>query len=85
MSHRGGFAHFWYGAQIFDHGRVGPQLYRGPVPEISRFLGIVISMYHQEHGLPHFHAVYGEREVSVELDSGIARGKFPLRHISPLE
>jgi hypothetical protein len=27
-----------------------------PVPTISRFFGIVISMYFQEHGVPHFHA-----------------------------
>jgi len=49
------------------------------VPEISRFLGIVISMYHSEHGVPHFHAVYGEYEVSVEVPSGAVHGRFPLR------
>ncbi len=30
----------------------------GPMPVVSRFLGIVISMYHCEHGVPHFHAAY---------------------------
>jgi hypothetical protein len=30
------------------------------MPEISRFLGIVIGMFYSEHGVPHFHAVYGE-------------------------
>ncbi len=29
------------------------------MPEVSRFLGIVIAMYHKEHGIPHFHAKYG--------------------------
>jgi hypothetical protein len=49
------------------------------MPEISRFLGIVIGMFYGEHGVPHFHAVYGEREVSVEIGSGVARGEFPPR------
>ena len=49
------------------------------MPEISRFLGIVIQMYHREHGGPHFHAIYGDYETWVEVDSGTAHGKFPLR------
>lgn len=54
------------------------------MPVISRFLGIAISMYHWEHGLPHFHAVYGEHRMSVEVESGVVRGTFPpraLRHV----
>ncbi len=49
------------------------------MPEISRFLGIVIGMYYQEHGVPHFHAVYGGHKVSVEVESGMVHGKFPPR------
>jgi hypothetical protein len=30
------------------------------MPEISRFLGIVISMYFDEHNPPHFHIQYNE-------------------------
>lgn len=30
------------------------------MPEISRFFGIVIAMYYNEHNPPHFHARYGE-------------------------
>ncbi len=30
------------------------------MPVVSRFYGIVIKMFFSEHGLPHFHAVYGE-------------------------
>ena len=54
------------------------------MPEISRFLGIVIRMFHREHGVPHFHTVYGEHEVSVQLVSGAVHGSFPnraLRHV----
>jgi hypothetical protein len=49
------------------------------MPEISRFLGIVIGMFYSEHGVPHFHAVYGEHEVSIEIDSGEVFGEFPPR------
>jgi hypothetical protein len=36
------------------------------MPEISRFLGIVISIYYNEHNPPHFHAEYGEFQITVE-------------------
>ena len=49
------------------------------VPEISRFLGIVIGMFYREHGVPHFHAVYGEHKITVEIESGTVRGTFPTR------
>jgi hypothetical protein len=54
------------------------------MPEISRFLGIVISMYHREHGVPHFHAVYGEHKVSMEVESAVVDGKFPARALRHL-
>ncbi|RMF87757.1 MAG: DUF4160 domain-containing protein [Nitrospirae bacterium] len=49
------------------------------MPEISRFLGIVIYMYYRDHTPAHFHAVYGEYEVTVEIESGVVRGEFPPR------
>jgi hypothetical protein len=49
------------------------------MPEISRFLGIVISIYYNEHNPPHFHAEYGEFQITVEIESGIVNGKFPRR------
>jgi hypothetical protein len=49
------------------------------MPEISRFLGIVIGMFFNEHGLPHFHAVYGVYKITVEIESGDVRGEFPPR------
>ena len=49
------------------------------MPEISRFLGIVIGMFYSEHGVPHFHAVYGEHEASVEIETGRVHGHFPSR------
>ncbi len=49
------------------------------VPEISRFLGIVIAMFYRDHEPPHFHATYGEFEVTVEIGSGAAHGQLPKR------
>ena len=49
------------------------------MPELSRFLGIVIGMFYREHGVPHFHAVYGEHEISVEVETGTIHGHFPPR------
>ena len=34
-----------------------------PMPEISRFFGIVIRMFYNDHQPPHFHAEYGEHEA----------------------
>ena len=52
------------------------------MPEISRFLGIVISIYYNERNPPHFHAEYGEFQITVEIESGIVNGKFPRRALS---
>jgi hypothetical protein len=46
------------------------------MPELSRFLGIVIGMFFNEHGPPHFHAVYGEHKITVEIESGHVTGHF---------
>lgn len=49
------------------------------MPEISRFLGIIIAMFYRDHAPPHFHAIYGEYEITVEIESGIINGRFPKR------
>ncbi len=33
------------------------------MPEVSRFYGIVIKIFYDDHNPPHFHAEYGEYEV----------------------
>ena len=35
--------------------------------ELSRFYGIVIRMYGNDHAPPHFHAVYADRSALVEI------------------
>jgi hypothetical protein len=50
------------------------------VPEISRFLGIVIAMYYREHAPPHFHARYRGLEVRVDIRTGdILSGRLASR------
>ncbi|MFQ5771203.1 MAG: DUF4160 domain-containing protein [bacterium] len=50
------------------------------MPEISRFYGIIIKMYFNDHVPPHFHAEYGEHEVLVNLSTlAVFAGKFPPR------
>ena len=52
------------------------------MPEISRFLGIVIRMYYRDHNPPHFHAEYGENEILVEIETGEIDGRFPKRALA---
>ena len=52
------------------------------MPEISRFLGIIIFMVYNDHDPPHFHARYGEYKITVGIDSGIFEGKFPRRALN---
>ncbi len=39
------------------------------VPAISRFFGIVIAMYFDDHGPPHFHARHSEGSAKVRIDT----------------
>lgn len=36
-------------------------------------------MYMREHAPPHFHAEYGEYEITVDIQSGVVTGQFPRR------
>jgi hypothetical protein len=50
------------------------------MPTISRFYGIVIRMFYDDHAPPHFHAVYGEHELIMSISPiGIIQGKGPSR------
>lgn len=50
------------------------------MPTISRFLGIRILMFHDEHPRPHFHARYAESEASVAIDTlEVVAGSLPRR------
>ena len=50
------------------------------MPEISRFLGLVISMYFGEHSPPHFHVRYNEHRAVVSIaDCSVLDGALPPR------
>ena len=49
------------------------------MPEISRFLGITIGIFPRDHPPAHFHAVYGEHQITVDIESGVVHGDFPKR------
>lgn len=53
------------------------------MPEISRFLGIIIAMYHNDHAPPHFHVKYGDYKAVFSInDLKLIGGKLPPRVIS---
>jgi hypothetical protein len=48
------------------------------MPEISSFLGIIITMNFSDHDPPHFHVRYNEFEASIRIkDLGIMIGDLP--------
>ena len=50
------------------------------MPEISRFEGIIITMYYNEHNPPHFHATYNGIEAQFDLLEGaFTKGALPSR------
>jgi hypothetical protein len=66
------------------------------MPEISRFLGIVIGMFYREHGQPHFRTLpptamrlvleWASLHRAELLENWqLARQGQPLHHIAPLE
>lgn len=53
------------------------------MPELSRFFGIVIRMYFNDHDPPHFHAEYGGHEALIAIDSlSVLRGELPRRALA---
>jgi hypothetical protein len=50
------------------------------MPEISRFFGLVIKMFYNDHLPAHFHAEYGEHEALIEIETlAVYRGGLPRR------
>ena len=50
------------------------------MPEISRFFGIIIKMFFDDHNPPHFHASYGEYEALIEIHTlSVFAGSLPPR------
>lgn len=50
------------------------------MPVVSRFFGLVVAMYYQDHDPPHFHVRYGERQALVAIrDLRVLAGSLPPR------
>jgi hypothetical protein len=53
------------------------------MPELSRFFGIVIAMYYDDHAPPHFHAIYGSEKAEFRIDPiGTLKGQLPPRALA---
>ena len=55
------------------------------MPIISRFFGIVVYMHWRDHAPPHFHAKYGDQEITIEIETGKVTGKMSKRAIVMLQ
>lgn len=50
------------------------------MPEISRFFGIIVAMFYDDHAPPHFHARYGEHRAILAIESlAVLAGELPPR------
>lgn len=50
------------------------------MPELSRFFGIVVSMYYNDHAPPHFHVRYSGQKALVAIESlSVLRGRLSPR------
>ena len=52
------------------------------MPEISRFYGIVITMYNSEHNPPHFHIRYNDYRATMDINTGELNGNLPRRGVN---
>ena len=52
------------------------------MPEISRFLGIIIKMFFDDHNPPHFHAEFQEYKAIIEIHtSELLEGYLPPKQL----
>lgn len=49
------------------------------MPEISRFFGIVVSIFYSDHNPPHFHIEYAGNKASIDIETGLVKGKMSRR------
>ena len=50
------------------------------MPELSRFLGMVISIFFDDHNPPHFHVEYNDNEALISInDLSVIKGNLPPR------
>jgi hypothetical protein len=50
------------------------------MPTISMFYGMLIQMYWDDHAPPHFHAIYGDYQATIDIQGlCISEGSLPRR------
>jgi hypothetical protein len=50
------------------------------MPEVSPFLGIIITIYYNDHPPPHFHVRYNQQKALIDIESlSILEGKLSPR------
>ena len=50
------------------------------MPEISRFLGIIITMYYSDHPPAHFHVRYNQQKALIDIENlSVLEGKLTPR------
>lgn len=49
------------------------------MPVISRFYGILIIMYFNDHNPPHIHAKYADHEAIFSFNEEVIEGELPTR------
>jgi hypothetical protein len=65
------------------HTHPAPEVEHRAVPTISRFYGILIQMFWNDHAPPHFHALYGNEEAVIDIATlEVTRGYLPSRALS---
>ncbi len=54
------------------------------MPELSRFMGIIIKMIfmdNDKHHKPHVHVKYGDYEASIGIDGELLAGEIPVKQL----
>ena len=49
------------------------------MPEVSRFFGIIIRMFYDEHNPPHFHAEYSGNKAVFDFNGNMIKGDLDSR------
>ncbi len=46
------------------------------MPEVSRFFGIIVRMFYDEHNPPHFHAEYSGHKAVFDFQGNVMKGNL---------
>ena len=56
------------------------------MPEVSRFFGIIIKMFFNDHLPPHFHAEFAEFKAMISIETGeIIDGEMPKKQLKLIQ